>query len=265
MKMKKILFVALSLLLLLAFGCSHDTNNSSVTNPNPNTVYPKGYIQGYVLDTCSRAPIVGAVVDIGIAKATTNSDGQYIMRDIPATSYIKDTVVTGDLNINDTVTTVGGKLEVDSGYRGNYSATINMTNASIGGVKVTNYASYYYDEVSVAFASMEPSTGIIDATNAKVTPVLGLANGDFDFLLGQLTSGITGYAVDARTLLPVPAGYTVYLFSTLRGDEGNSATGGAGNKVAQTTTDASGKFVFTKVEAGTKFGIFVVDTALDTA
>jgi len=33
MKMKKILFVALSFLRLLAFGCSQDTRSSSVTNP----------------------------------------------------------------------------------------------------------------------------------------------------------------------------------------------------------------------------------------
>ena len=97
MKMKKILFVALSLLLLLAFGCSDDTNNSSVTNPNPNTVYPKGYIQGTVRDACTQAPIVGAVVDIGIAKATTTSTGQYIMKNVPATSYIDRTEIDGEL------------------------------------------------------------------------------------------------------------------------------------------------------------------------
>ena len=264
MKMKKILFVALSLLLLLAFGCSHDTNNSSVTNPNPNTVYPKGYIQGIVKDACTQAPIAGAVVDIGIAQATTNSNGQYIMRDIPATSYIDQTEIDGDLNIGRR--TVGGiDVDIDSGYRGSYSATINMTNARIGGVKVTNYASYYYDEVEVAFASMEPSSGVISADNADVTPVLGLANGDYDFNLGQLTAGITGYAVDANTLQPVPAGYTVYLFSHYRGNASNSTTGISGNKVAQTTTDATGKFVFTKLEAKQRFGIFVVDTAIDTA
>ena len=157
------------------------------------------------------------------------------------------------------------EAEIDSGYRGAYSATIDMTNAKIGGVKVTNYANYYYDEVEVAFASLEPSSGIITADNADVTPVLGLGNGDYDFYLGQLTTGITGYAVDARTLQPVPAGYTVYLFSHYRGNQQNSTTGITGNKVAQTTTDASGKFVFTKLEAKQRFGVFVVDTDIDAA
>jgi len=264
MKMKKILFVALSLLLLLAFGCSDDTNNSSVTNPNPNTVYPKGHIQGIVKDACTQAPIVGAVVDIGIARATTNSNGQYIMRDVPATSYIDQTEIDGDLHIGRR--TVGGiDVDIDSGYRGAYSATIDMTNAKIGGVKVTNYASYYYDEVEVAFASLEPSSGVLSADNADVTPVLGLGNGDYDFNLGQLTTGITGYAVNANTLQPVPAGYTVYLFSHYRGNQANSTTGITGNKVAETTTDASGKFVFQKLEAKQRFGVFVVDTKIDTA
>lgn len=268
MKMKKILFVALSLLLLLAFGCSHDTNNSSVTNPNPNTVYPKGYLQGYVLDACTRAPIVGAVVDIGIAKATTNSNGQYIMRDVPATSYIKNTDVNGNLDINDGDTEVKIDASIDSGYSGKYSATVDLTNARINGVKVTvgpgGYAAKYYNEVSVKFASMESSSGIISADNADITPVLGLGNGDYDFLLGALTSGITGYAVDAKTIQPVPAGYTVYLFSTFKGDDGNSATGGYGNQVGKTTTDATGKFVFSNIEANQEFNIKVVDTATGT-
>lgn len=260
--MKKILFVALSLLLLLAFGCSHDTNNSSVTNPNPNTVYPKGYIQGTVRDACSQAPIVNAVVDIGIARATTNARGQYIMTNVPATSYIDRTEIDGELEFNDNEVEIDA--EIDTGYRGHYSATIDMTKASIGGVKVTNYANYYYDEVAVAFSSLEPSSGIVSADDADVTPVLGLMNGDYDFYLGKLTTGITGYAVYADTNQPVPDGYKVYLFSHYRGNQQNSTTGITGNKVGETTT-VGGKFVFTGLEAKQQFGIFVVDTALDTA
>lgn len=268
MKMKKILFVALSLLLLLAFGCSHDTNNSSVTNPNPNTVYPTGTVQGIVKDACTQAPIAGAVVDIGVAQATTNANGQYVMRNVPATSYIDQTEINGNLTMGKDGHGDSGPgitATIDSGYRGAYSATINMANAKIGGVPVTNYAGFYYDEVEVAFASLEPSSGIFSADNADVTPVLGLGNGDYDFYVGKLNAGITGYAVDARTLQPV-VGYKVYLISHYRGNQGNSTTGLSGNKLSQTaTTDAAGKFVFTGLEANQRFGVYVVDVDTDAA
>ena len=263
MKMKKILFVALSLMLLLAFGCSKDTNNSSVTNPNPDTLYPKGHVQGIVKDACTLEPIEGAVVDIGFASAKTNARGQYIIKNVPATTYVKSTEVDGELEIdpsgrgNDI--DVDGELEIDSGYRGNYSAAISMANAKINGVPVTNYAKTYYNEVYVRFASMEPSTGFLSADNADITPVTGLVSGDFDFLIGQLSAGIGGHVVKADLITPV-SGYTVYLFSNDNGRTGNSATGRYGNKVAQTTTDATGKFLFTGLEANQLFDIFVVDT-----
>ena len=271
MKMKKILLVALSLMLLLAFGCSHDTNNSSVTNPNPPTLFPKGYVQGKIVDSCTGNPIVGAVVDIGIAKATTNTAGQYVIKNVPATSYVDATTVTGSLNSGtsrsgDTgiIDTITGKLKIDSGYRGNYSATIDMTMATVGGVKVTNYASYYYNEVSVKFASMQPDTGVLSATNAKVTPVVGLGNGDFDFYLGQLTASISG-TVQMAANHAAAASYVVALYSTDNGRNGNSASGFYNHLIKSAVTKADGTFSITGLEAGATFNIVAVDTATGTA
>jgi hypothetical protein len=202
-----------------------------------------------------------------VAKATTNTSGQYTMKNVPATSYVDVTTVTGSLNSGSSVgtsptltDTITGKLKIDSGYRGTYSATIDMTAATIGGVKVTNYASYYYNEVEVKFASLQPDTGILSATNAKVTPVVGLGNGDFDFYLGQLTAGISQKVLMATDHTPA-ANYIVYIFSNDNGKDGNSATGFSGHKVWQGKTGADGSFTATGLEANKSFGIMAIDSA----
>jgi len=270
MKMKKILFVALSLLLLLAFGCSHDTNNSSVTNPNPTAFKATGSIQGTVRDACTTAPIVNALVDIGIKSTRTNKDGFWILEKVPATSYVDEIQIDGSLGFGGSDIGGGGghaNLGIDTGFRGNYSVTINMKDATINGVKATNYASFYNEEVVAFYSSMEPLTGIINATNAKITPVDGLMSGDNDFYVGQMTASITGYAVDANA--QTLAGYKVYLLSRYSGAESNSTTGLAGNLVQipnnPATTDGTGKFVFANIEAKQNYRILVVDTTMDAA
>jgi hypothetical protein len=269
MKMKKILFVALSLLLLLAFGCSKDTNNSSVTNPNPATLYPTGYVQGKIVDSCTGQAIVGAVVNIGVAKSKpTDSAGQYMIKNVPATSYVDKTRVDGSLTVNDQELG-SADLAIDSGYRGNYSATIDMSKAYAvkdDGTVVagTNYAKAYYAEVSVKFASLEPSSGIISADNAKVTPVVGLGNGDFDFYPGQLTAKISG-TVQLAANHAAAGSYIVALYSTGNTYNGNSASGFYGHLVKSTVANADGTFSFTGIEAGAYFKVVAVDTATGTA
>jgi hypothetical protein len=268
MKMKKILLVALSLMLLLAFGCSKDTNNSSVTNPNPGTLKATGTVQGIVKDSCTGNPIVGAVVDIGVAKATTNTDGQYTMKNVPATSYIKKTTVDGSITTGTDTTLGSADLAVDSGYSGSYSATIDTSNAyavNNDGTRVanTNYARVYYSTVSVSFASLEPSTGVVTDTNNKVTPVL-LGNGEFDFYLGELTASISG-TVQMAANHAVAANYVVALYSTNDSSDSNNATGFDGHLVKSTVTKADGTFSITGLEAGASFKIVAVDTATGTA
>jgi hypothetical protein len=248
MKMKKILLVALSLMLLLAFGCSHDTNNSSVTNPNASSLNPKGYVQGKVVDSCTGLPIVGAVINIGVAKATTDIDGQYRMAGVPATTY----VATKDTN--------------SSGWSGNYSATIDLTNAYStadgGKTKVTGYPKYSYDEVYVKFSSLNESDGAADTSTNHDTAVVGIGNGDFDFYVSQMNAGLNGVVVMGSGIyagLPVAAGYTVNLYSTGTGYDGDTGTGFYGNLIATTTTDAKGKFSFSGLEAKKDYQIYIVN------
>jgi hypothetical protein len=251
MKMKKILLVALSLMLLLAFGCSHDTNNSSVTNPNTGSLNPKGYVQGKVVDSCTGLPIVGAVIDIGVAKATTNSAGQYRMAGVPATTY----VATKDTNTNESA----------SGWSGSYSATIDLTNAYStadgGKTKVTGYPQYSYDEVYVTFSSLNESDGAADTSTNHDTPVVGLGNGDFDFYVSQMNAGLSGVVVmgsGSFSGLPVAAGYTVKLYSTGSGYDGDSGTGFYGHLIATTTTGVNGTFSFSGLEAKKAYQIEIV-------
>jgi hypothetical protein len=309
MKMKRFLLVVFSLLLLLAFmGCSDDTNNSSVTNPNPAPFYPKGYVQGKVYDSCTNQPIVGAVIDIGVAKAVTDNNGQYMMSNVPATTYIDHTVGGQvDVNLNWSAEDQWGGIYLQgadlqllldgstSGWVGVYSATIDMSKAKVAvdvnsatgqamGLKTSTlvpvttaplkYANKYYNVVSVAFSSLKESDGNVPTVSNHDTPVSQLGNGNFDFWIGQLTSGISGDAVwgatyDAATgkiaLRPV-ANYPVALYTVL-GEEnfGNSATGIMGHRVAVTTTDANGHFAFANLETKHAYVIAVVDSATSAA
>ncbi|MDM7986846.1 MAG: hypothetical protein QUS13_05910 [Smithella sp.] len=305
MKMKRFLLVVLSLLLLLAFmGCSDDTNNSSVTNPNPKNFNPKGYIQGKVVDSCTLQPISGAVIDIGVAKATTDANGQYMMANVPATTYY-DHTIGGEIDVElnwseDNENPYGGlylsEADVDvllagetSGWLGAYSATIDMSKAKVvvdvnsatgkllnltktTAVPVTQaplkYASRYYNVVTVVFSSLKESDGNVSTVSNHDTPVDKVGSGNFDFLLGQLTSGISGDAVwgatyDAATgkiaLMPV-RGYAVALYTVL-GEEnfGNSSTGSIGHRVALTTTDQNGHFSFTGLETARAYIVAVAD------
>src|SRR3972149_10219536 len=77
------LVVLLSTIFTMA-GCSKDSSKST-TNPNPETFEPKGTIQGVVRDTVTLQPIEGAVVSVGVSKATTGATGEFVLRDVPAT------------------------------------------------------------------------------------------------------------------------------------------------------------------------------------
>ena len=265
MKMKRFLTVVFSLLLLLAFiGCSDDTNNSSVTNPNPETATPTGSVTGVVRDACTLEPIQGAIVSIsGIAgNYTTLADGTYVFKNLPATTYLDETEIEGELEIEipGPDVEVEGELEIDSGWRGFYTVviTVDPSKAKVDGAPATGYAETYYDRLEVKFASLETSTGIISNNNADVTVVEGINNSE-NFDIGKLGSTITGKAVYGATLKPVPAGLTVYLIS--REDSNNDASGEVGNIVKTTLTQDGGTFAIAGVENKQDFSLYVTDNA----
>jgi len=261
--MKKFLYLLLATAMLATFGCTGDSNTNSVGSPNPNTLMPTGTVQGILKDVCTNEPIANAVIDIGVAKATTSETGQYVMKKVPATSYITPTAL-GAVGL--------------SGYSGNYSVTIDLRNAKNTVTGKNNYPQFAYDEVEVAFSTLAESA-LDKATDVSVsasvsttsdtnhdTPVVGLGNGDQDFYVGQVTTSISGIAV-TKNLKSVPNGYTVKLYSLGSHWDGNTSTGAQGHLIQTTTTKTinsiEGRFTFTGLEASQPYMIEVTDTDTD--
>ncbi len=89
---KNKLAVAIAIALTTSLGlvgCGDDNSVSTAVGvPNPNTLTPTGTVQGVLRDSVTNEPIVGAIVDIGIAKATTTETGQFVIKNVPATGSI---------------------------------------------------------------------------------------------------------------------------------------------------------------------------------
>lgn len=253
--MKRILYFVLAAAMLAMFGCTGDTNISSVGTPNPNTLVPTGSIQGRLIDACTQMPIANAIIDIGVAKAVTSSDGQYTLLNVPATT------------------------QADGSLCGSYSVTIDMRNAltsSGTAFPAGTYPSFSYQEATVKFSTLNDAY----PSSNHATPVTGIMTGDQDFVIGQLNAQIVGTATfdssvkasgSVQPLLPVPDGYYVQLIASKYGnsdttvnDSGgtsssNSTTGLLGNLVATTTTKG-GSFSFSGVESNRTFYVVVTDT-----
>jgi hypothetical protein len=239
--MKKLLLVVLAVASLGIYGCSGDSTNIANPSTNPNTLTPTGTIQGVLTDAISQQPIVGAVVDIGVGRATTSSSGQYVISNVPANT---DSVAGVEL------------------VRGTYTATVDLTN-----VKVTAgsslYPQYSYSTVSVTFTSLNDSNpgsgsspGSTSGSN-HATPVTGLV-ANMNLIVGKLGAGITGQVVlntlngegglTGAPLKPVGAGYNVALYL------GNP---NFSKQVASATTDANGLFSVTNLQAGQTYNVMV--------
>lgn len=209
---------------------------------------PTGTIQGLIVDSVTQQPIVGAVVDIGVATATTNTDGQFVFRNI---------VVPVDSNNN---TPAPG-----------YFATVNLRGVTspvnMGSTTVTpRYPDFHYDFIPITFTTLYTTTSAASGVAATTTPtpVTGLI-ANVTFTPGKLAATISGVVADSVTKQPVAAGYTVKLVSPTPGSN-NSATGTGGsggteNVVGSTTTDANGAFTFANVESLQNFRIDAWNTA----
>lgn len=268
MKMKRFLTVVFSLLLLLAFiGCSDDTNNSSVTNPNPETATPTGHVSGFVIDACSNEPIEGAIVVIAHLGKTSTTDkyGAYTFTNLPATTLIDQIDIDAELEVEGPFpdVEVDGEVYIDFGFRGYYDVNVTIpATAKVNGVTVgaNEYAGTYWDRLDVRFATVEPESGYISNNNVDKTIVQSLHDSE-TFLIGKRGSSIYGHAVYAYNYQPVPAGLTVYLINRERSD--NDSSGNVGNVVAQTLTQADGSFTLTNLENNQEFALYITDNPTD--
>ena len=236
MKMKRLLLVVLSLLLLMAFGCSHDTNNSSVTNPNTNPFTPKGNVAGVLTDTVTSEPIVGAVIHIYDKTAVTGTDGAFVIKDVPANSPVDP------LN---SLTDEPYPLPQDY-----YNVTIDMSKVNVArkakDANATLYPSYTYRDVTVKYSSLGESLILGENATNHDTPVNGFV-ANMDVHIAKLESSVTIEVVDCYTNQPV-VGASVTLRSAVHSN--TSSTGNPGNPVQDPKlTGAGGLVTFTNVEA----------------
>lgn len=243
-KQKVILAMLLASSIVMT-GCgqpSNDANTSNVTSTVLSVISPTGTIQGNLIDAVSQKPIVGAVIDIGLATATTNQDGQFVLANVPATQ-----IGTGAAQ----GTTLQGNYEVSINLK-NVTSPVNMSTATTG-----RYPDFSFKQAQVEYTS--------DVSH----PLTGIAKG-YQFTVGKLDASVVGVVTDANGT-PVVAGYNVTLYSAVNAQ--NSTTGStgqgpvvnpgsnSGHIIGTTTTDASGNFTFANIEAGVNFMIAAQDAA----
>lgn len=241
--------VALSV-ALTACGSGATTNNFA----GSTTAAPTGTVQGQLLDASTNEPIVGAVVDIGVATGTTNSNGQFTIAGVPI-----------NVDTNSAGTAVNSGTTVGGVGAGTYAATINMSKVTspvdmtaTGTTAPTiRYANYYLtNSLKLTFSTVNSSgttiTGagggstVTTTNNSLVVPVANVM-----LPLGKLSATIKGEVGNSKTLSPVGAGYTVELLSA--NAVSSTGTGNTADVVSTTTTDANGLFTFANVEAGKGF------------
>ena len=217
-------------------GCNGQAGAPGVNAP---TLQPTGTIQGRLRDSTTLQPIVGARINIGVASATTDGDGQYVMTNV---------VVPVD--------------SANNGNAGLYYATINMRGVTspvnMGNATATpRYADFAYKSIPISFTPLY----VAAASAVTATPVTGLI-ATSDFTVGKLAATIVGVVGDSVTKQNVGAGYIVTLVSqgsnisglpTVPATGVAVGTGASGELVATTTTNATGNFTFANVESKQTF------------
>ncbi len=249
---------------LVIGGCAKGSRSVSVTDPTAATLQPRGTVQGTVLDSVTQEPIVNAVVSIGVGTGTTDSLGQYVIADVPATYDA----------LNGT-------------WTDHYDMTIDLRNVT-SPVKMNvstttpRYPNFDYSTVQVGFTSLNDANPCSDGTNPDTssegnvthicgtnntnhdTPVTGLVANQ-DMTVGKLDANISGAVYggcessDNPDYYVAKAGYTVNLLTGYSGSD-NSTTGATGHLVGTTTTDPNGVFTFNNVEANQFFKFQIMDS-----
>ncbi len=225
--MKNVKFLALVALSLFVGGLGCDDVNKDIASVNPSTKNFLGTVLGRVLDRCSGHPIAGVKVNLaGKSEVTTNSNGEFVFRDVPVTS--EATYSNGDWT-----------------YWDGYEVLMDFRDYNKNKPDSLKYPDIYEDYVEVYFADLndgDNSAGTDGESGSGAdTPVDGIVSSMTDIEVGALNTTIMGQVVDGQTYAAA-AGATVLL----------KHSNGIGNTyvVKSTTTDANGNYTFTNVENG---------------
>lgn len=209
----------------LGGGEGDTTTSSSYSYTTPPVFNPVGTIQGNLVDAVTNAPIVGAVVSVGLLGTTTDVLGQYVLANVPATKVVSATAGTIISHV--------------------YEVTIDLRSVNAG-ITGTNpkYPEYSYDTIAVEAAADPLVDHVISGKQLSV---------------GKLAATITGVVAYTGTRQVVGSGWTVKLVSISNSmNSETSAVGGTGNTeniVGTATTDVSGAFSFTNIESRQSFRI----------
>lgn len=265
---------AISAALLLA-GCNEtkNTTSTSTVNNNPivdvvNSQNPQqitGHIQGVLRDAVTQQPIVGAVISIGFATATTNAQGVYLLENVPVTQAL-----VGDLACEIVAGCANNPVSVNESYQ----VAIDLRNVDSGSSYA--YPSFAYDQWTVAFSVLPESVDYSEQNSEETDPDTVSSDGfTLDLNLrpqsglvatylpevGKLSTAIAGTVfIDAdqfgQQAFQPAAGATVKLYSTGHGNAiENTGVGAAGNLVAEVTADAEGRYSFQNVQANVNLRI----------
>lgn len=211
-------------------GCKGDAGPAGAAGSAAATQQATGTIQGGLVDSVTYQPIVGAVMDIGVAKATTNENGEFAFYNVP---------VPVDANNN----AMAPRFRMIISMKG-VTSPVNMANAAAS----PRYADNYGKVIELSFTPLYTAGSSVTAV-----PVTGLV-ATTGLMVGKLAASISGTVADSVTKQAVGAGYTVKLVSTSP-DFGTSGTGALENVVGSTTTNASGNFSFANIESLKDFRI----------
>ncbi len=260
--MKKITLLVLVAALLVALGlggCSD--KNTNVTQQLSGSVGSQGSmigtVEGLLIDASTNQPIVGAVVDIGVAKAVTTENGQFVLNNVPATqSRIITNPIPGAAG-NETVTT---------SYLQQYQVTINMKGvtspvAMTSASATPRYSDFEFRTLDVHYetiANLTTSGTGSASSETFITNVQDVSN--VMFTAGKLAATIRGYVAGCYAddfFASKGMGYTVSIVPA--GAWNNTGTAQTDNVIATANTDGNGSFTFSNIESQATFWICAQD------
>jgi len=223
---KQLLLTALAATLVVFPSCKKTENTTTVVSPNPNPYRPIGTVNGILRDRISLKPISGATIVIYDQTTTTGADGQFTIKNIPASS------------------SSGNEPGNDLGYD-TYPVVIDMKGVT------GSYPQVAYSEVKIKYDSLGDggSTGNNGSGSNHDTPTDGFV-ASIICEIGKLDANVKVQVAKSADYAPLQ-GVSVELHAIT---SNNSGTGSNSNLVLATaTSDANGFVTFNNIEAGQSF------------
>ena len=262
LRMNRTLIILFFAVLALS-ACDRKTTNNTTTNsvgtPNPDAFKPTGTLTGTLTDSVTLEPIVGAVIDLGVAQATTDSNGVYVFNNLPANTNLATSNTSGTYN---------GTIDMR-----NVSSPVNMTDSTI----TPRYMDHIpLSGITVNFSTLQDATLIKDSqansgndtvSSNHDTPVSGLAS-QKSFTTGKLDTTVSGVIHDSTNNgAAVAEAYTVELWVDSSSNTGFNTLGVPTSNTSDdyllakmTTTNANSasfaNFSFSNVPA--KMSVYIV-------